>query len=460
MLPSAPPAFSAISGVVVPWYPCVVKSSSAARTRRWCVRSAWLIGRESNVPAEVAPGFLPVPPLTSFPAARRPVVHAAGGSFAMRMLVLGSGLQGSACAYDLLQQRDVEKVTVADLRPERLPAFLKPLVGKRLAVVKLDVRDGAALRAALHGHDAVLSALPYYFNLEVARAAVEVGLHCADLGGNTEIVFNQKKLDREACARNVCVIPDCGLAPGMVNVLAAEGIRRVGDAATVKIYVGGRPQHPEPPLNYQTVYSLEGALDYYTTPSWVLRGGRPTRVDALSEVEPVMFPPPVGELEAFHTGGGISTLPWAYEGKVRTMEYKTLRYPGHVAVLRAVRDLGLLAVTPGKVKGREVVPGAAFIATVSPKLTKPDGRDLVALRVEVRGGNGRSATWQLLDYYDEARGISGMMRTTGYSLSITGLMQVDGRISARGVRTPDEAVPYAEYVGELGKRGVEIREIQ
>ena len=378
----------------------------------------------------------------------------------MRMLVLGAGLQGSACAYDLLQQPGVERVTVADLKPERVAPFLKPHVGRRLVLVKLDVQDATALRNAIRGHDASLCALPYYYNLDVTRAALDVGVHCADLGGNTEIVFNQKKLDRDACARNVTVIPDCGLAPGMVNVLAAEGIRRVGDAETVKVYVGGLPQHPEPPLNYQIVYSLEGALDYYTTPSWVLRGGRPTRVDALSEVEPVMFPPPVGELEAFHTSGGISTLPWAYEGKVRTMEYKTLRYPGHVAVMRAVRDLGLLDVTPVKVKGREVVPREAFIATVSPKLTKPDGRDLVALRVEVRGGNGRSATWQLLDYYDEARGISGMMRTTGYSLSITGLMQVDGRISARGVRTPDEAVPYAEYVGELAKRGVEIREIQ
>src|SRR5437667_11679897 len=82
------------------------------------------------------------------------VVGAAGGSLAMRMLVLGSGLQGSACAYDLLQQREVEKVTVADLRPERLPGFLRPLVGKRLAVVKLDVQDGVALRAAPHGRGA------------------------------------------------------------------------------------------------------------------------------------------------------------------------------------------------------------------------------------------------------------------------------------------------------------------
>jgi lysine 6-dehydrogenase len=377
----------------------------------------------------------------------------------MRMLVLGAGLQGSACAYDLLQHPGVDRVTVADLKPDRIPTFLRPLVGRRLALLKLDVQDGAALRAAMGGHDAVLNAAPYYFNLDVSKAAVDSGVHCADLGGNTEIVFQQRKLDAAARERGVSIIPDCGLAPGMVNILAAEGIRRVGEAEEVKIYVGGLPQHPEPPLNYQIVYSLEGALDYYTTPSWVLRDGRPTRVDALSELEQVTFPPPVGALEAFHTGGGISILPWAYEGKVRTMEYKTLRYPGHAAVMRPIRELGLLDLTPVKVKGKEVVPRDLFIAAVSPKLTKPEGRDLVALRVDVRGRNDRRAAWQLLDYYDEARGISAMMRTTGYSLAVTGLMQVAGRIAAPGVRTPDEAVPFADYVAELGKRGVEIREL-
>lgn len=377
----------------------------------------------------------------------------------MRLLVLGAGLQGSACAYDLLQHPGVAHVTVADLKPDRIPAFLKPQIGKRLSLLKLDVRDAAALRAAIGDHAAVLNAAPYYVNLEVSKAAVEVGVHCADLGGNTEIVFQQRELDAEARRRGVSIIPDCGLAPGMVNVLAAEGIRRVGDAEAVKIYVGGLPQRPEPPLNYQIVYSLEGALDYYTTPSWVLREGAPARVDALSELEAVSFPPPVGTLEAFHTGGGVSTLPWTYEGKVRTMEYKTLRYPGHVAVMRPIRELGLLDLAPVKVKGKEVVPRDVFIAAVSPKLTKPEGRDLVALRVEVRGRNGKRAAWQLLDYYDEAHGISAMMRTTGYSLAITGLMQVDGRIAVKGVRTPDEAVPFGEYVAELAKRGVEIREI-
>lgn len=377
----------------------------------------------------------------------------------MRMLVLGAGLQGSACAFDLVQQERVGHVTLADIQPERAAAFVKPFVGKKLTLAKLDVQDPGALRVLLAGHVAVLNALPYYFNLDVSRAAVEAGLHYADLGGNTEIVFNQKKLDADAVARKVSVIPDCGLAPGMVNIIAAEGIRRVGAAETVKIYVGGLPQHPEPPLNYQIVYSLEGALDYYTTPSWVLREGKPARVDALSELESLEFPPPVGTLEAFHTGGGISTMPWAYEGRVRTMEYKTLRYPGHMAIMRPIRELGLLDLTPIKVKAKELVPRDVFIAAVSPKLTKPQGKDLVALRVDVRSGNGKRASWELLDYYDEARGISAMMRTTGFSLSITGLMQADGRVKTLGVHTPDEAVPFDAYVAELKKRGVEIREV-
>jgi len=192
----------------------------------------------------------------------------------MRMLVLGAGLQGSACAYDLLQRPEVERVTLADLQPRRVAAFLKKKKDKRLVTARLDAKSGPRLRKLMRGHDAVMNALPYYFNYPVAKAAVAMGLHCADLGGNTEIVQKQKTLHAAAQKKRVSIIPDCGLAPGMVNIIAAEGIRRVGDAESVKIFVGGLPQKPEPPLNYQIVYSLEGALDYYTTPSWVLRGAR------------------------------------------------------------------------------------------------------------------------------------------------------------------------------------------
>ncbi len=380
----------------------------------------------------------------------------------MKMLVLGAGLQGCACAYDLLQSPAVSRVTLADLKPDNIPEWLTSAGKGRLEVVRLDVTDHAAVLAVMQGHASVMSAIPYYFNGPMAKLAVEAGCHFSDLGGNTEIVMEQKKLHGAALAKGVSVIPDCGLAPGMVNILAAEGIRRVGKAETVKIYVGGLPQEPEPPLNYQIVYSLEGALDYYTTPSWVLRGGKPTQVDALSEVEPVEFPAPVGTLEAFHTGGGISTMPFAYEGRIDVMEYKTLRYPGHVAIMRPIRELGLIGNDPITVKGQRVVPRDVFIAAVQPKLHKPKGRDLVALRVEVTGtkdGKPARAAFQLLDYYDAERGISAMMRTTGYSLSITGQMQADGRVTEKGVHTPDEAMPFAAYVAELAKRGVGIREI-
>jgi len=307
-----------------------------------------------------------------------------------------------------------------------------------------------------------MSALPYYFNGHMAALAVESNCHFSDLGGNTEIVLEQKRLHDKARSCGLSIIPDCGLAPGMVNILAAEGIRRLDRAERVKVYVGGLPQHPEPPLNYQIVYSLEGALDYYTTPSWILRGGHPVQVDALSELEDVEFPAPVGTLEAFHTAGGISTLPFKYEGQVDVMEYKTLRYPGHVAIMRPIRELGLIDNTPITVKGQQVVPRDVFIAAVHPKLHKPKGKDLVALLVKVTGTKGDAkarVTFRLVDRYDAEHGISAMMRTTAYSLSITGQMQADGRVAAKGVHTPDEAMPFAEYVRELGERGVRIEEL-
>jgi lysine 6-dehydrogenase len=258
----------------------------------------------------------------------------------MRFLVLGAGLQGSACAYDLLQSDAVRRVVLADLRTDTRPAFLQTLRSDpRLELVHADARDSNALRELLQGVDSCLNALPYYFNLEVATLAVSAGVHYADLGGNTAIVFQQLQLDEIARAHNVSAIPDCGLAPGMVNVLAAAGIDQLDVTDMVKIRVGGLPQNPLPPLKYQIVYSLHGVLDYYTTPSWVVRDGEPRQVDALTEVERVDFPDPVGELEAFHTAGGLSTMPWTYQRRIRNMEYKTLRYPGHAHIMRAILSL-------------------------------------------------------------------------------------------------------------------------
>lgn len=380
----------------------------------------------------------------------------------MRMLVLGAGLQGSACAYDLLQNPAISEVRLADRDTSVLPGFLAEYVADpRLVRIALDAKDPKAVSRAMDGVTAAMCALPYYFNLEMTRLAIEAGVHFCDLGGNTDIVFKQKDLAPAARAKGITVIPDCGLAPGMVNILAELGISRVDKASRVKIFVGGLPQEPTGPLKYQIVYSLEGVLDYYTTLSWVLRDGRRTQVKALSEREPVMFAAPVGELEAFHTAGGLSTMASRYEGQIPTMEYKTLRYPGHAQIMEAIRDLGLIDSALVDVKGSMISPRDVAVAAMTPHLKKPAGRDLVALRVTVEGtkaGKAVTHTFELIDRFDETRGISAMERTTGYSLSITGQLQAEGAIKPAGVRTPDECVPGDRYVAELAKRGVMIRD--
>jgi lysine 6-dehydrogenase len=376
------------------------------------------------------------------------------------MLVLGAGLQGSACAFDLLKNSAVTRVVLADARESALPPFLAGVADPRLVQQLLDVRDDAAVRAGMRDVDAVMSAIPYYFNERLAQLAVECGVHFADLGGNTEIVRAQKLLHDNAVSRGVSVIPDTGLAPGMVNVIAQHGIAQFDQVERVAMYVGGLPQVPEPPLGYQIAYSIEGMIDYYTTPSLVLRDGQPTSVDALSERETVTFEAPLGALEAFHTAGGLSTMVYRYAGIIPHMEYKTLRYPGHAAVMESIRGLGLLETAPVPLQSVHVVPRDLFLKVAGERLRK-DKPDLVALRVVVTGltrGTRATRTWELVDRSDDAHGISAMMRCTGYTLSITGQLQASGAI-ASGVHTPDECIPAERYVTLLAERGVRIREI-
>lgn len=377
----------------------------------------------------------------------------------MKFLVLGAGKQGSAAAFDLCRREGVEHVTLADIAVDDIQPFLRSHLGNGLSTRTVDASDGAQVRAAMEGVDAVLNALPYYFNRPVTEAAISAQAHYCDLGGNTAIVEEQRELHEAARDAGISVVPDCGVAPGMVNVLAQSCIDVLDETEVVEMRVGGLPQHPKPPLNYQVAYSLEGMLDYCVTPSLVVTGGKVAHVDPLSDLETIDFPG-LGDLEAFHTAGGISTMPHRYAGQVREMNYKTLRYPGHMVILKAMRDLGLVSEIPLEVDGCTIVPKQAFIQIVTPVLRNPDGDDLVALRVEGRGSkDGRPTTvrYDLLDKYDAENGITAMMRTTGFSLAITALMQADGRIENPGVHTPDECVPVGPYMEELEWSGVRIQ---
>ncbi len=375
----------------------------------------------------------------------------------MRFLVLGAGAQGSACAFELLQRPEVDRVVLADLDVNEPRPFLKHFLGGALELLILDATDEVAVRSALESVDGVASALPYYFNLDMTRLAIESKANFCDLGGNTEIVDQQRKMTVQAQERDVSVVPDCGLAPGMVNILAQGGIDALDETESVKIYVGGLPQVPEPPLNYQLVYSLEGVLDYYTTPVLVLEGGEVIDKEPLTGVETVTFEA-LGELEAFLTAGGISRMPYRYRGLIPSMSYKTLRYPGHCELMKSMRNLGLMDLDPVEIGGASVVPRDLLIKVLDTKLRKPSGKDLVVMRVVIDGaidGASRTVTYEMVDYYDQDQEITAMMRTTGYSLGATAYMQAAGLIP-KGVHTPSECVPAEMYIQQLANRGIVI----
>jgi lysine 6-dehydrogenase len=379
----------------------------------------------------------------------------------MRFLVLGAGQQGYAAALDLARTPDVTEVVVADVDAERARRVAEHLVGGPASVraEAIDVSNEPQLVARLAGYDVAVSAVPYFLNPRLTRAAIDARVSFCDLGGNTDVVREQEMLDPEAREAGVTVVPDCGLAPGMANVLAVAGIERLDRAEEVHIRVGGLPLHPQPPLDYMMVFSMHGLLNEYLGKATVLRGGKLATVDTLSDVEELTFPKPVGRCEAFVTLGGTSTMPWTYEGKLKALDYKTVRYPGHAAKIALLRLLGLLEKQPVMVDGISVSPRSVFASTAGPRLTFPGEEDIVVMRVQVIGrkdGARREVRFEMLDRMDRKRGVTAMMRTTSYPTVAAALMIARGEVPFKGVAAMERAIPAEPFLSELKQHELRI----
>jgi lysine 6-dehydrogenase len=382
---------------------------------------------------------------------------------AFKYAVLGAGRQGTACAYDMIRFGEADSVLLADQSPERAlvaAARVNQLLDTEKARgLQLDVTDTAALVATLSGVDAFLSAVPYYFNLEITRAAVEAGASMCDLGGNTDLVREQLKLDPEAKAAGTSIVPDCGQVPGMGTTLMVYTMSLLDEAEEVFMWDGGLPQNPRPPFDYLLTFNIAGLTNEYAESPIFLRDGKPVQVPTMEELEEIEFPPSVGWLEAFTTGGGVSTMPWTFEGKLRTLQNKTVRYPGHFAQLRAFYDLGLWSTDPARVGDQEVVPRDLFHALFEPMVTFPGDRDVVVIRILATGlkdGRPAKAVLDLTDFYDEETGFTAMERTTGWDGAIVAGMMARGQ-TPRGAVPRELSVLADEYVQELARRGIEVQ---
>ena len=373
----------------------------------------------------------------------------------MNILVLGAGRMGLGAVHDLAAQPDVDRVTVADMDGDRARA-VAARAGAKGHAVAVDVADRAAVTSLMRGHAAAISCVNYWLNEQLARAAVDAGTNFCDLGGNNAVVDAELALDAEARAKGVNVVPDCGLAPGMTAVLVAHAVGRfesVGDSiGEIHIRVGGLPLDPKPPLDYQLVFSVEGLINEYVERARVVRGGRIVEVDSMTELEELEFPQPFGKMEAFQTSGGTSTLPETYLGRVRELDYKTIRYPGHCAKFKTMIDLGLCSSEP--VNG--IVPRKLFGELLVRNLPH-DEPDAVLVRVEVSGG-GKRLRYDIIDRYDETTGLSAMMRTTAFPASIVALMMARGQTTAKGALPQERCIPPDAFMQELRARGIRVEE--
>jgi lysine 6-dehydrogenase len=375
--------------------------------------------------------------------------------------VLGAGRQGIAAAYDMARWGDATSVLLADIdtdAAQRAAERVNRLTGMNIAsAAKLDVTDPGAVRQTLTGIDAMLSAVPYYFNLEIARTALQIGTHMCDLGGNIDIARQQHALDAEAKQAGVSIIPNCGQVPGLGTTLMVYAIEQLDEAVDVLMWDGGNPRYPRPPFNYYLTFNIEGLTNEYAENAIFLRDGKITVVDTMTELETVEFPEPIGTMEAFVAGGGTDTMPWTYEGKLRTLQNKTLRWPGHFAQIRAFFDLGLWDLKAVKVGETEIIPREVFHTLFEPKVTFPGDEDIVIIRVDALGkkdGKQELARVDLVDYYDAVTGFTAMERCTGWSAGIVAEMMARGQtpLGAAGVET---MVPAALFVLELNRRGIQ-----
>lgn len=377
--------------------------------------------------------------------------------------VLGAGMQGTAAAYDLCRFGDPGRVLIADYNLEQAQVSatrVNELIGLNLCEpTQVDALDENHLGEFLESIDIVLSCVPYWMHPRIAKVAIRSRTHMCDLGGNTEVTHQTLGLDELAKDAGVTLIPDTGLAPGLVNSIGKWLIEQMDATESVKLLCGVLPQNPIPPLNYKLTFNIEGLLTEYDYQAVVLRNGKILSVDTLDEIEEIDIAG-LGSMEAFTTSGGTSTAPYTFQKNLENYEYKTIRFPGHCEKMRLFRDAGLWSETPIEVKGATVRPRDLFCAVFGPRLAAIRDLDQCIIRgvgVGVKSGHRVQIQVDLHDLQEHEASFTSMERTTGFSISIHAIALAKGMVPPGAIRY-ENALTGKYVLGEIEKRGVRWRQ--
>ncbi|MDH5441412.1 MAG: saccharopine dehydrogenase family protein [Candidatus Bathyarchaeota archaeon] len=375
----------------------------------------------------------------------------------MRILTMGCGHIGSVLTKDLAENMPLARIVISDSDLNRAEKAADSIEKEGVESIQLDASEYPRLVSTLKDFDLAVGLAPGRMGYQTVRACVEAGVDMVDLSFMPE---DPLTLHREAQKADVTVIPDCGVAPGISNMLVGRAYSLLDEVEEAIILVGGIPEKPIGPLGYKVTWCVEDLLEEYTRESKIVKHGKVVEEEALNGLELVEFPG-VGKLEAFYTDG-VRTLHSTIKG-VKNMWEKTLRYPGHAEKIKLLRDLGFFGQT--KLHGINLSARELTIKLLEENLSLPEISDLLLMNVKVTGSKGESKVmydYHILDRYDSAGKVTAMARTTAYTASIVVQLLASNEIAEKGVIPPerlgmDERL-FNKIITELSKRGIRVSE--
>lgn len=387
----------------------------------------------------------------------------------MRILVLGTGLQGKAALQDLVQSEEVTQVLAADSDLADLQAYVRTLPTHKVTAVPIDATDQAQVAGLMQQVDAAIVLLPPAVTAPTAATAVASGCHWLDASYTRP---EYRAVHSEAVARGIALLPEFGLDPGIDLVLAAAALRELDEVHEFYSYGAGIPEPAaaQNPLQYKISWTFAGVLRSYNRPARLVQDGQVVEIAAAD-----IFAAPnihtvavegLGRLEAYPNGDAAHYVEFlGLTGQVRQAGRYTLRWPGHAAFWHKLAALGFLGETAVPVGETAVVPQQFLHDLLQPQLQyESHERDVALVRVEasgVRAGRPRHVRYQVVDRRDLKTGLLAMQRTVGYTISIGAQMIVRGDISGRGLLSPLTDVPVEPFFQALSQRGILVeREIQ
>jgi len=346
-----------------------------------------------------------------------------------RVLVLGSGLVGRAIAVDLSGDFEVH---AADADQQTLESVSS---AHAVTPIHADLSNPRELTALVQDFDIVVNALPGHMGYEALKNVISAGKNVVDIAFSPE---DPLELDSEAKEKGVTAVVDCGVAPGLCNMILGYEWSRLKDIHAYSCIVGGLPVEREWPWEYKAVFSPIDVIEEYTRPCRLVENGTLVVKPALSGVERIDFKG-IGTLEAFNTDGLRTLLKTM---KIPDMKEKTLRYPGHVQLMEVMRETGFFRTDPINIHGTEIRPLDVTAAILFPKWKmRRDEADFTVMRVEIDGSlNGKNIrrVYDLFDQFDWNSRTTSMARTTGYTCTAMVRLLAEGKITETGVIPPEK----------------------